>query len=339
MVVLKKAIPFVLVLACKPDLGARESQIVGPRLLALRATPAEVQTGEAVTYDALLVDPNGELSMSLDYAYCTLRNPLDNPNTVAEGCIAQAGDGIVEIGASATVNATMPDDACENFGPEVPPSKPGQPQGRPVDPDPTGGYYQPLRLLVGSEIDVGESRVLCGLNGGSLEDNATYNAQYHDNTNPTVADVAWDQGSLSQDPNAPTPIPAGTSITLTASWPACPTSDTCGDGVCGADESVTSCPADCNQTSANGCAGAERYVNFDELNHVITTSRETMRVAWFVTAGAVQSDGTGRTGDDLATSTTNVLTLPATPGPLHGWAVIHDDRGGVGWRRFEIVVQ
>ncbi|HEY2369008.1 MAG TPA: hypothetical protein VGH87_21575, partial [Polyangiaceae bacterium] len=269
----------------------------------------------------------------------TLRNPLDNPNTVAEECVAASGDGIVEIGASASVSATMPTDACENFGPEVPPSKPGQPQGRPVDPDPTGGYYQPLRLVFGGEIDVGESRILCGLNGGSLEDNAKYNAQYHDNTNPTVTDVAWDQGSVSQDASAPTAIPAGSSITLTASWPACPTSDVCGDGICGADESVTICAADCSPTSANGCAGAERYVNFDELNHVIVTSRETIRVAWFVTSGSVQSDGTGRTGDDLATTTTNVLTLPAAPGPIHGWAVIHDDRGGVGWRRFEILAQ
>ncbi len=341
MVVLKRAVFAMLCVfaACKPDLGARESQIVGPRLLAMRATPAEVGTGETVTYDALLVDQNGELSTALDYAYCTLRNPLDDPNTVAQGCVAASGDGIVEIGASVSVNATMPDDACQNFGPEVPPSKPGQPQGRPVDPDPTGGYYQPLRLIFGSEIDVGESRISCGLNGGSQQDNVTYNAQYHDNTNPTVMDVTWDQGSVSQDPNAPTAIPAGTSITLTASWPVCPTSDTCGDGVCGADESVTSCPADCNGASANGCAGAERYVNFDELNHVIITSRETIRIAWYATGGSFASDGTGREGTDTATSSSNAFTLPKTSGAIHAWAVIHDDRGGVGWRRFEIVAQ
>jgi hypothetical protein len=339
MVVLKRAAFLLVFVACKPDLGARESQIVGPRLLAFRATPAEVGTGESVAYDALVVDTNGELGATLDFAYCKLRNPLDNPNTVAQGCIAQAGDGIFEIGSSMTVSATMPDDACQNFGPEVPPSKPGQPQGRPVDPDPTGGYYQPLRLIFGNEIDIGESRILCGLNGGSLQDNATYNAQYHDNTNPTLADVTWDQGSVSQDPSAPTAIGAGTTITLTASWPTCPTSDTCGDGVCGADESVTSCASDCNQTSANGCAGSERYVNFDELDHVIITSRETIRIAWFATGGSFASDGTGREGTDTATSSSNAFTLPKTPGPIHAWAVIHDDRGGVGWRRFEIVAQ
>jgi hypothetical protein len=339
MVVLKRAFVVALVLACKPDLGARESQIVGPRLLALRATPAEVETGDAVTYDALVVGPNGELGTALDYAYCDLRNPLDNPNTVAEGCVATSGDGIVEIGASTSVSTTMPDDACANFGPEVPPSKPGQPQGRPVDPDPTGGYYQPLRIVLGGEIDVGESRILCGLNGGSQQDNVTYNAQYHDNTNPTVSDVAWDQGSVSQDAGAPTAIPAGASITLTASWPACPTSDVCGDGVCGADESVTSCAADCNGASANGCAGAERYVNFDEINHVIITSRETIRIAWFATGGSFTSDGTGREGTDVTTSSSNTFTVPASRGAIHAWAVIHDDRGGVGWRRFELVAQ
>ena len=341
MVVLKRiAFVAVVLAACKPNLGARESQITGPRLLAMRATPAEAAQGDAVTYDALVVDPTGEIGTPLDYAYCTNRKPLDDPDTVSFDCLAATGDGIVEIGAGASVSATMPSDACRNFGPDVPTPKPGQPPGRPIDPDPTGGYYQPLRLLLGAEIDVGESRISCGVQGASLADSATFRAQYHFNTNPQVLDVSSDAaGSLSEDPNAPTSLAAGSRVVLTATWPTCPTSDVCGDGVCGADESETICPTDCNDTSPNGCAGAERYVNYDTLNHVIVVARETMSVAWFVTAGDLDSDGTGRDGTDLATTTSDGIVLPSAPGPVHGWVVVRDERGGVGWRRFEIMVQ
>lgn len=183
------------------------------------------------------------------------------------------------------------------------------------------------------------SRGSRAVSGASLDDSAKFRAQYHVNANPTVLDVSSDAaGSLSEDPSSPTPLAAGSRVLLTASWPACPTSDVCGDGVCGADESQTLCPADCNDATPSGCAGAERYVNYDTLAHRIIVSRETMSAAWFVTAGELDSDGTGREGTDLATATTDGLAVPATPGAIHGWVVLRDDRGGVGWRRFEIMV-
>jgi hypothetical protein len=80
-------------------------------------------------------------------------------------------------------------------------------------------------------------------------------------------------------------------------------------------------------------------VNYDTLNHVIITSRETIRIAWYATGGSFASDGTGREGTDTQTTTSNAFTLPKTPGAIHAWAVIHDDRGGVGWRRFEMLAQ
>ena len=84
MVLLKRiAFVFVALAACKPDLGARESQVTGPRLLAMRATPAEVEQGDTLTYDALVVDPTGEIATPIDYAYCTNRKPLDDPDTVS----------------------------------------------------------------------------------------------------------------------------------------------------------------------------------------------------------------------------------------------------------------
>ncbi len=330
------ALALLLLMRCKPDLGARESQIAGPRLLAMRATPAEGAQGDAIVYDALEVDPSGEVTTPMDYAYCTLRKSLDNPDTVSFDCLAASGTGIVEIGAGSSATGTVPSDACRNFGPDVPFAQPGQPQGRPVDPDSTGGYYQPLRLLFGNEIDIGQSRIACGVANAPLEAAAKFRAQYHMNTNPLVLDVTANGASLTQDASAPTALPAGSNVTLTTSWATCPASDVCGDGICGPDESVTACAQDC--TTPVGCSGAERYLHYDTVGQQLTALRETMSVAWFVTGGSMASDGTGRLGTDLATTTDDVLTLPQA-GPVHGWVVLRDDRGGVGWRRFEIVAQ
>ena len=339
MVVLKRAVALGLVaIACKPNLGSPLSLVGGPQVVAARSTPAEAAAGDTVVYDALFVDTSGERGDALDWAYCTARKPLDQLDTYSFDCLAPSGTNILEIGVAPTVTGTMPGDACQNFGPEVPPVQPGQPQGRPVDPDPTGGYYQPLRVISPAETDIASTRISCGVAGASLTDSATFQARYHLNQNPTVSDVTVSAGgSVSQDPASPTPLAAGAYVTLTATWPTCPLTDVCGDGICGADESRTSCPGDCN--APVGCAGSERYVVYDTQQHAVVVARETMRVSWFVTAGAFDSDVTGRDGTDTTTSASNGFTLPSANGPIHGWAVLRDDRGGVGWRRFEILVQ
>ncbi len=54
---------------------------------------------------------------------------------------------------------------------------------------------------------------------------------------------------------------AGETVTLHATWAACPTTPICGDGICGIDETATSCPADC--TNPLGCTGSEQYLVLD----------------------------------------------------------------------------
>ncbi len=340
MVLLKRAIFIALCVACKPELGGRFSQIEGPRIIAVRSNPPEAAASDTVAYDVLEVDPNGETGDAIDWAYCVARKPLDDLDTVSNDCLAASGPDILELGDGTTANGTIPNDACRNFGPEVPAPKPGEPQGRPIDPDPTGGYYQPLRLLASAGTQIGTTRISCGVANASAPDTIAFRARYHPNTNPMIADVTSDDGtSLSTDANAPTHFAAGARVTLAASWATCPTSDTCGDGVCGADESATTCANDCpNPIGQNpGCTGAERYVHYNLETQSLENVRETLRASWFVTAGAFDSDRTGRDGTDLATSTTNALTLPAS-GAIHGWVVLRDDRGGVGWRRFEIAI-
>jgi hypothetical protein len=62
-------------------------------------------------------------------------------------------------------------------------------------------------------------------------------------------------------------VSVGSTLSLVVAWPTCPLVDQCGDGVCGADESAKSCPADC--TNPKGCAGAERYVNLDVASQTV----------------------------------------------------------------------
>ena len=60
---------------------------------------------------------------------------------------------------------------------------------------------------------------------------------------------------------------------------------------------------------------------------------------WFATAGTFDEDHTGREEGDVAPSTDNAWTAPSSAGQVHLWAVIRDDRGGVGWRSFTIDVR
>src|SRR6185369_17204063 len=81
---------------------------------------------------------------------------------------------------------TMPN-ACNQFGPDVPDTKP---PGRPADPDATGGFYQPLRLLVNRgdhyDLTLAETRISCHLPGATSEVVRDYNQRYRPNENPAV---------------------------------------------------------------------------------------------------------------------------------------------------------
>jgi hypothetical protein len=151
----------------------------------------------------------------------------------------------------------MPGSACRDFGPDVPQAKPGEPFGRPVDPDPTGGYYQPLTLFVGDEVAVAQARIACGVAGAPSEDVVTFRQRYHFNANPEIGEVHVDGKVAATDPVA---VGRGARIAISVSWPACPAADTCGDAICGPDETREACPNDCARPG--GCGGAERYLWF-----------------------------------------------------------------------------
>src|SRR6185503_17910087 len=127
------------------------SLVVGPRILASRSTPAEAkpETEDAVTYEALAVSSDGTLAQPpIDWALCIAQKPLAETGPIASKCMVPSADYLVHLGEGASADATLPIDGCRLFGSTPPDPEPGQPPARPVDPDTSGGYYQPVRLLL-----------------------------------------------------------------------------------------------------------------------------------------------------------------------------------------------
>jgi hypothetical protein len=191
----------VLLAACDNGLEQRLAIVDQPRVLAVRAEPAEAKPGSAVTYSALVVSPDGPLADPLAWAYCTAPKPPTEDNAVSEQCLASSA--LVDLGTSPEVTGMLPSDGCIRFGPDTPPGG-----FRPRDPDPTGGYYQPVRAEVGDLLAFGLSRITCKLPTAPSEVAREYDLSYVANRNPTL------------DPIALATVPANRDVELTASWPA-----------------------------------------------------------------------------------------------------------------------
>ncbi|HEY6462057.1 MAG TPA: hypothetical protein VIY73_17950, partial [Polyangiaceae bacterium] len=316
--------------ACKPNLDETVSLVGVPQVLAVQATPAEAPPSANVSFTALVVDPSGDLvGLPIQWDFCNARNPLANLEPVSPDCSDPGDPDLAGIASGPQATGTIPDVACRNFGPDVPQVTGNQTPGRPVDPDPTGGYYQPVSVFVptssGTVTSIYGTRIACGLAQGTSEQVNDFLGRYHANVNPAVASVTASGTTLQPDANGATnTLAAGQKVTLEVSWAACPLSDTCGDGVCGADESVTTCAADC--TNPQGCTGAERYVNFDLGSQSLVDAREGMHVSWFATGGSFDLDRTGRDGTDTATTSDDGWTAPAGGMTVHLWVVLRDDR-------------
>lgn len=337
--------------ACRPPLDQTVSIISEPTVLAVRSDPPEAAPtapDNVVTMTALYVNGAGAVANApIDWAFCTARNPLANLGPVNPECVQVSGSWFVPVGVGLHATGTIPEDACRQFGPDVPTPMMGQPQGRPVDPDPTGGYYQPVRLAAPGNpepsITIAEQRLSCGLANAVGNVSVEYDKRYHINTNPTVASLSIGEeaspgSALSTDEDGATnPVQAGMHITLSAAWATCPTVDVCGDGFCGPDETMQSCSSDC--TKPLGCTGAERYAGFDLETQSVVDQREAISVAWFATAGSFDVDRTGRQSSDLTANSDNGWQAPSQPGTVHMWVVLRDDRGGAGWAEYAFDVR
>lgn len=198
------AAPLLALAACDAGLDQRLAIVAAPRVLAIVAEPAEARPGAAVSYRALVAGPGGTIDAAPRWSFCTAPKPPTEDNAVSAACAA--GDALVPIGEAPAVTAALPTDACSRFGPEVPPG-----DFRPRDPDPTGGFYQPVCADVDPLVAFGASRITCKLANTTAELARQYELGYVANRNPTLE---------LPDPSALAAVPAHADVELTAAWPA-----------------------------------------------------------------------------------------------------------------------
>lgn len=334
--------------ACVPTFDDQLSVVSEPKLLAVKSEPAEAAPGEQVRLNALVARPIADQSdAKLAWGLCLARKPLTELGPVDPVCLQPPEraprDAITPLGHGASVSATLPMDACRLFGPSLPEAMNGQPAGRPVDPDPTGGFYQPISVTVldSGVTSLGDIRLFCPPSGLDQDQAGEFAARYRRNENPSVERlVSLDAAGVA------TPIPdepgtlqvnVGQSIHLQAAWAACPTSALCGDGICSSLEDKSNCPADCS--TPKGCSGAESYAWWNPDTRQLESRRESVRVSWFATAGRFANPVTGRDEDESDTTSDNTWIAPVTSGEVRLWLVTRDARGGQSFRSFVVTVE
>ncbi len=239
--------------ACVDPLDQQVSRIDGPRVLAVVAEPAEAAPRDVVSYAAVVASPDGPVTApALAWAHCTAPKPPTEDNVVPPPCVDDPA-ALAPLGDGPTVTATMPAAACATYGPDTPLGG-----FRPRDPDPTGGYYQPVRVgLDGAPITFGLHRIACNLGDAPPAIVREYRERYRRNQHPTLSSLAVVRDGRAADPAT---IVAGETVTLVAAWP---------DGA------------------------AEPYVRYDRADAVLVDRVEVLRVSWFATAGGVAADATG----------------------------------------------
>jgi hypothetical protein len=334
-------------LACEPTFDDRSSEVQERRVLGVQITPAQAKPGQDVTLRALVVEPGGTLgNFPLDWAFCNAAKPVAETNDVSAECLAFSGEQFESLGRGATAMGKLPKQGCSLFGPDVPPSMAGQAPGRPTDPDSTGSYYQPVRVIAANGtapiLALAQAGLTCGLPALTGEQLLDYSRRSRNNEHPELSNVLVDADegaplSVDDGVSEPTRVAAGQRLSLRATWPECPSEPSCGDGICGIDELAADCPEDCK--TPRGCFGAESYVYYDPLTRKLVDRRESMRVAWFAGAGAFEDDHTGRREDEREAFSDGIWTAPNAAGPVHLWAVLRDSRGGISWQSYVVDVE
>lgn len=298
---------------CVPDVEDSDTQVSAPRVLAVRAEPAEAAPRDSVKLTALYADQHGVLKEgALDWGLCLARKPLSELGPISRECLVEKGKAVESFGEGLSARAMLPRDACRLFGPDQPPASEDEPAGRPVDPDVTGGYYQPLRVFDSDEgrYTTFEERIACELPRVTQAQFAEFNRRYKRNENPTIESLAivhavrHDEVAPAADDDAPS-VKAGQAVTLRVRWPA-----------------------------------PEHYLYFDPTSRTFTLRREGMRVSWFSTGGSFEAARTGRSEAEAGErSSDNVWTAPDQRGDVTLWIVLRDDRGGVGWQTYRFHVR
>ncbi len=274
--------------ACLPDFDVRTSLIDEPRLLAVRAEPAEARPGTRILYELLAVTPRGrDTRPAVRWSQCSIPKPSTENAAVSNRCHETPGP-LLDSPRGTEASGVLPLDACARFGPDPPPG-----DARPRDPDGTGGFYQPVIVQSAAGDAVHLQRLVCNPRSAPVEVARAFSGSYRVNQNPAPPNL-WIGAQAASAPAAARVAP-GTTLELELEWR----------------------PED-----------AEEYAWIDPVTSRLTTRREALLVSWFATTGSFTSDRSDvREGDDRV-SAGNSWTAPTQPGLFFLWAVLRDSRGG-----------
>ncbi len=208
----RAAAALVLVpVACAPTLTSTDSVVNAPRVLAVRADPAEAKPGTTVTFDALVAAPPGVSPGVPAWSFCTAPEPLTTDNVVSNECLGSSA--VRAAGTGTSISASTPSNGCSLFGPDT-----AAGGVRPRDSDSTGGYYQPLRVDLGASAPAfALVRIRCDLPYASAPVASAFAQAYLPNQNPKLLPLAASIGGSTVALDA---IPVGSRVELSAAWPA-----------------------------------------------------------------------------------------------------------------------
>lgn len=288
--------------ACFPSLEEESYLLTEERILAIRGIPAEARPNTPVRYEVLIAAPDGTQEVELRLAYCTEPRSADERTGVSAACLQGQALQSVEV------ETELLADACARFGPNTPPSQEGMRPRRPADPDPTGGYYLPIqvqRVENASLQSFGFHRVRCDLAGATRDIFDEYQERYLENRHPQIAALFAQQGSETHDLLVePRRVSRGQSVLLVG------------------------------QARADAF---EDFVVYSAEDARLFDRKERLTLNWYVTGG--QLERSRQSLDPARREAKTEWRAPDSAGPVHGWLVLRDDRGGAAWSEFLIEVE
>jgi hypothetical protein len=291
----------LLATACCPSLEEEGYLLTEERILAIRGIPAEARPNTPVRYEVLIAAPDGTQEVEFRLAYCTEPRSADERTGVSAACLQGQALQAVEV------ETELLSDACARFGPNTPPTQEGMRPRRPADPDPTGGYYLPVQVTREDNASLqsfGFHRVRCDLAGATRDIFDAYQERYLENRHPQIAALFAQQGSETHDLLVdPMRVATGQSVLLAA------------------------------QARADSF---EDFVVYSAEDAKLFDRKERLTLNWYFTSG--QLEVSQQSLDPALLETKNEWRAPDSAGPVHGWLVLRDDRGGAAWSEFLIEV-
>jgi hypothetical protein len=286
---------------CVPTVDDDPSLALDGQILAVQFTPAEAEPEESSAATALVA---GGSSDEVEFDLCLARKALSDLGPVSPQCFDPESDenSVVHLGNGEAVPFDVPEDACRLFGPQRPTAEPGQPPGRAVDPDATGGYYQPVVARLDDTV-LGALRLDCGLPGASQAQVAEYNKTHAPNQNPAVesVEVRINDGKWR-------PLPA-------------------------AEESTLQIPRNASVTFRSKWSAPERYLLLSPERE-LTKPTEQYLATFYSSVGRF----TEHRSLFAKRSVDAAWQAPENPDQVTFWIVVRDGRGGTGWTTFDVTV-